>query len=311
MITGIYKIENQINGKVYIGQSVNITKRWQEHRSRAFNSSDRCYNLYLYKAIRKYGLNNFSFEILEECPESELNSREIFYISLFNSSNKDNGYNLTKGGASILKYNYEEIYQSWNKGLTCKELQEKFQCSSGVISNALRSHNVSIFEVKSRSNYNQKKPIVALSVNNLPLKIFDSKKDAIIFFTKDASCSDNLAEAIKKHYRAFGYYWEYLNGNNIPDKELTDEEFLSYQQISAYFHATTQDTKEKLSFQQRTVERPSREELKNLIRTKPFTQIGQMYGVSDNAIRKWCDAEKLPRKKTEINNYTDEEWANI
>lgn len=36
-----------------------------------------------------------------------------------------------------------------------------------------------------------------------------------------------------------------------------------------------------------------------------------MYGVSDNAIRKWCDAEKLPRKKTEINNYTDEEWANI
>ena len=61
----------------------------------------------------------------------------------------------------------------------------------------------------------------------------------------------------------------------------------------------------------RTVERPSREELKILIREKPFTQIGEMYGVSDNAIRKWCDAEGLPRKKTDINKMTDEEWEKI
>lgn len=61
----------------------------------------------------------------------------------------------------------------------------------------------------------------------------------------------------------------------------------------------------------RTTERPSREELKQLIREKPFTQIASQYHVSDNAIRKWCDAENLPRKKTEINNYTDEEWSKI
>ena len=61
----------------------------------------------------------------------------------------------------------------------------------------------------------------------------------------------------------------------------------------------------------RIVERPSREELKILIREKPFTQIGEMYGVSDNAIRKWCDAEGLPRKKTDINKMTDEEWEKI
>ena len=61
----------------------------------------------------------------------------------------------------------------------------------------------------------------------------------------------------------------------------------------------------------RIVERPSREELKILIREKPFTQIGEMYGVTDNAIRKWCDAEGLPRKKTDINKMTDEEWEKI
>lgn len=58
-------------------------------------------------------------------------------------------------------------------------------------------------------------------------------------------------------------------------------------------------------------ERPSREELKALIRSTPFTQIARHYGVTDNAIRKWCDQVGLPRKVTEIKQYTDEEWENI
>ena len=55
----------------------------------------------------------------------------------------------------------------------------------------------------------------------------------------------------------------------------------------------------------------TREELKNLIRTVPFTQIGKKYGVSDNAIRKWCDKFNLPRRKSDIQKYTDEEWEKI
>lgn len=55
----------------------------------------------------------------------------------------------------------------------------------------------------------------------------------------------------------------------------------------------------------------TREELKNLIRTQSFVKIGEYYGMSDNAIRKWCDKFKLPRTKTEIQNYTDKEWELI
>ena len=62
---------------------------------------------------------------------------------------------------------------------------------------------------------------------------------------------------------------------------------------------------------QQTVNRPSREELKQMIRTMPFTHIGKKFGVDDNSIRKWCRAVNLPSKKTEINNYTNEEWAQI
>lgn len=59
---------------------------------------------------------------------------------------------------------------------------------------------------------------------------------------------------------------------------------------------------------QRKVKRPSREELKQLIRTIPFLQIGKKYSISDNAVRKWCDEYNLPRVKKEINKYTQEEW---
>lgn len=57
--------------------------------------------------------------------------------------------------------------------------------------------------------------------------------------------------------------------------------------------------------------RPSREELKDMIRNMSFVKIGEKFKVSDNAIRKWCDAYSLPRTKTEINKYSDEEWQNI
>lgn len=63
--------------------------------------------------------------------------------------------------------------------------------------------------------------------------------------------------------------------------------------------------------EKRKVERPNRETLKFLIRNKSFLQIGKDYGVSDNAIRKWCVSENLPSKKTEIKKYSDEDWEKI
>lgn len=63
--------------------------------------------------------------------------------------------------------------------------------------------------------------------------------------------------------------------------------------------------------QQRVVERPSREELKDMIRTLPFTHIANNYNITDNSVRKWCDSYRLPRTKKEINSYSDEEWKDI
>lgn len=101
---GIYKITNNINGKSYIGQSVNIHKRFNAHKSAAFNSNNRLYNAPLYCAIRKYGIENFKFEILEECDEAELNDKEIFYISKYQTHGKK-GYNQDDGGNQVSHYN--------------------------------------------------------------------------------------------------------------------------------------------------------------------------------------------------------------
>lgn len=68
--------------------------------------------------------------------------------------------------------------------------------------------------------------------------------------------------------------------------------------------------KEK-SKKQRIVERPERQELKSLIRSQNFLQIGRKYGVTDNAVRKWCDGYNLPRTKKEIQKFTDTDWENL
>lgn len=95
-ICGIYCIENKTNGKKYIGLSKNIYKRWNDHKSRLNNKIHE--NIHLQRTWDKYGEENFSFNIIIKCVESELTEFEIYYIKLYNTNNYDFGYNMTIGG---------------------------------------------------------------------------------------------------------------------------------------------------------------------------------------------------------------------
>ena len=98
-MTGIYKITNNINGKVYIGQATSIIARWKEHLNRPFNENDEGYESHFYRAIRNYGIHSFSFAVVEQCEKEKLDERETYWISYYKSNDKNLGYNLTSGGS--------------------------------------------------------------------------------------------------------------------------------------------------------------------------------------------------------------------
>ena len=91
---GIYKITNKINNHSYIGLSTKVEERWKYHQS-PYNQQRESYKS-LYKAFKKYGIENFTFEILEECSIQELGEKEKYYIAKYDTYK--NGYNMTTGG---------------------------------------------------------------------------------------------------------------------------------------------------------------------------------------------------------------------
>lgn len=98
---GIYKYENKINHKCYIGQSVDIERRQYNHKSSVYNNKANDYNSQFHQAVRKYGFDNFDYEIIatlspEEYSKELLDQMEKFFINYYNSYT--NGYNATPGG---------------------------------------------------------------------------------------------------------------------------------------------------------------------------------------------------------------------
>lgn len=93
---GIYKITNTVTGYCYIGKSINISKRLQRHLRNLRNNEH--YNLHLQNSFNKYGEDKFTFNVLEECEEEQLNDKEIYWISYYKNNLQLPLYNITDGG---------------------------------------------------------------------------------------------------------------------------------------------------------------------------------------------------------------------
>lgn len=262
-MVGIYAIVNKVNGKMYIGQSINITARWKNHRKTSRNDNDKGYHYPLYRAIRKYDLENFDFIILEICNEEELDDKEIYWIDFYDTTNEDKGYNLLDGGGggnagrTLTQEEVDEIYQLLlETNMKQEDIAAKFDVTHPTISYI----NTGYTWKKSECTYPLREQFKVLRAQ------FGSPK-----INKCIDCGKKITKGATRCVDCHS-----KNGNITRKVALED--------------------------------RPSRDELKYLIRTMPFTRIGQQYGVSDNAIRKWCDVVGLPRKSSVIKSYTDEEW---
>ena len=152
----IYKITNNLNGKVYIGQTNNPKRRFQEHKMMGYESNS---NKVLYQAFQKYGLENFSFEIIEQV--SNYNEREKYWIQYYNCL-VPNGYNMTEGGDE------PPIKKGENSHYCTHSEQEVF-----FIKKILKDTNVPLKDIGKTFNYDT----TSINKINLGKMWFDEKEN--------------------------------------------------------------------------------------------------------------------------------------
>lgn len=135
----IYQIINDINDKIYVGKTdFSIEKRFKEHCTDAFK--DRNEKRPLYSAMRKYGIEHFHIELIEETDNPE--EREIYWIEQKRSFKK--GYNATLGGDGKKYLDYDLVIASYKEIQSIKETAIKLGISTDSVSNILHTNNIPI-----------------------------------------------------------------------------------------------------------------------------------------------------------------------
>lgn len=157
----IYKIWNEINDKVYIGQTTtSLQQRWKEHHYACH--SIRHKNQHLYLAMRKYGEKFFHIEEVEQCENILLNEREIYWIDFFDSYNQ--GYNMTLGGENsatakgLTKKQVQWIWDLWDEGLSITDIIRITNFTTAQVRNRLEGYcNYNIEESERRGRETARK----------------------------------------------------------------------------------------------------------------------------------------------------------
>lgn len=269
MTCGIYKITNKINGKCYIGQSIHIEQRWKEHKILGNIGGNSNKRNALYEAIYKYGIDNFLFEIIEECSEEKLDEKEIEWIKYYNSYY--DGYNLTIGGnrgSFQPKINYEQL----------NEIRKKLMYSNISLNKIAEEYNMNIASISEinlgKSWYESK--------YNYPLRKND--KNPIYFKTDEYKNSKKYCKICGKELKTTnltGYCIDCINNSEELRKKIYKHE---------------------------DIELPSRQEFKLNLKNMSWSKLQQYYKVSQHKLLKWCENYYLPKTKDEIKKYSDKEW---
>lgn len=202
----IYKITNLINNKVYIGKtSRTIQERYEEHL--IFSKFDE---RPLYRAMRKYGIENFHLEEIDDCnTNEEANELEKYYIKKYNSyiySDNSNGYNCTLGGdgSLLLELDEKKVIQYYLKNNKILKTAEFFNVSVSTIYRILKRNDIVI------KDYNNQKAVCMMKNGNI-IRTFNSVAEANKFFGKDCNHSGIRNVLYGKNKSAYGYNWKYLN----------------------------------------------------------------------------------------------------
>ena len=202
----IYKIINNVNNKVYIGKTAfSIQKRFQEHCRDAFR--ERNEKRPLYNAMRKYGTEAFSIELIEECDDAFAADREAYWIGVYNAYST--GYNATLGGDGKFLYNHEAIAKRLKEHPYSADVSAEFGCCADIIREIANQNNIQL--------QRNKKTITAYSKDGKEIKSFNSTIEAAQWCFDNGKCvtlnsgvRSHIAEVANgKRKSAYGYIWKY------------------------------------------------------------------------------------------------------
>ena len=213
----IYEIINDVNDKRYIGKTeFDIYKRFAEHCRDAFR--DRNENRPLYRAMRKYGIEHFHVQLIEETDSPE--EREVFWINQRNSFHY--GYNATLGGDGKKFIDYDFIIKTYEEVQNISKTARICNVSVDSVRKILILNNI---ERKSIIDILKERPIKQVKMYDMTdhsklINTFESAKCAAKYLIENRMVSSCNDDGISGHIRdvcndkrssAYGYFWRYAN----------------------------------------------------------------------------------------------------
>ena len=211
----IYKIINDINEKIYVGKTnLSIEERWRQHKKD--RSKIEAQKRPLYRAIKKYGIEYFHIELIEECTNDIVNEREKYWIEQYGSFK--NGYNATLGGDGKSYIDYDLVVKTYQQLHNQTKVADILNISQDSVSIILRERGI---EPLSSDEVNQKafgKMVAMLDIKTKQiLKTFASQSEAARWLIKEkktittdtTKISSKIGLVVRnKRKTAFGYIWK-------------------------------------------------------------------------------------------------------
>lgn len=211
MIGYIYKITNNVNQKVYIGKTTkSIEERWKEHQQDAYRIRNE--KRPLYDAIKKYGIENFSIELIEECDIAVLSNREIYWIEEYHSFSS--GYNATLGGDGKILYDYDLIADLLRQNNTTSEICKILGCCPDTVIKVAKINNIPLTIINPFDL--TKKSVEQYTKNGIYVQTFNSYAEAARWLQEQGVVQKNL-NGVRGHIgdvcngkrkTAYGYIWK-------------------------------------------------------------------------------------------------------